>query len=174
VTDELRDIPGYPDYAITRDGRVWSMTRIDLQNRLLIGKWLSPIQGCNNYLSVSLRLAGKTKRVSVHRLVLEAFVGPCPAGMEACHNNGVRTDNRVENLRWDTRKENVRDSRIHGTQIRGASSGQAKLNEDEVRIIFHAYHDGYYTQREIAEAFGVSKSSVEGICQKRTWSHLWD
>lgn len=50
----------------------------------------------------------------IHRLVLEAFVGPCPTGMEGCHNNGDPTDNRLANLRWDTHAENQRDILRHG------------------------------------------------------------
>ncbi len=50
-----------------------------------------------------------------HRAVLLAFVGPCPEGMEACHNNGDPLDNRVENLRWDTRSNNTLDKVAHGT-----------------------------------------------------------
>lgn len=63
------------------------------------------------YLRV--RVAGKDRYV--HRLVLEAFVGPCPPGMETCHNNGDRFDNRLENLRWDTPSNNGRDKAKHGT-----------------------------------------------------------
>lgn len=55
------------------------------------------------------------RRVFVHRLVLDAFVGPCPDGMEGCHNNGNPADNRVENLRWDTRSANVIDIRERRT-----------------------------------------------------------
>jgi hypothetical protein len=51
----------------------------------------------------------------VHQLVLEAFVGPRPRGMESCHNNGNQTDNRLVNLRWDTKSENNLDRVRHGT-----------------------------------------------------------
>jgi hypothetical protein len=51
----------------------------------------------------------------VHRLVLLAWVGPPPAGTEACHNNGMADDNRLVNLRWGTRSENTRDMVSHGT-----------------------------------------------------------
>lgn len=58
---------------------------------------------------------GATKRQWVHRLVLSAFTGPCPPGMECCHNDGDPSNNRPENLRWDTRSSNARDKRVHGT-----------------------------------------------------------
>lgn len=51
----------------------------------------------------------------VHRLVLEAFVGPCPDGTVGCHNDGDTTNNSVGNLRWDTPGANNRDKRTHGT-----------------------------------------------------------
>ena len=49
------------------------------------------------------------KTVAAHRMVLSAFVGPCPDGLEACHRNGIRDDNRIENLRWDTHAKNLAD-----------------------------------------------------------------
>jgi hypothetical protein len=54
----------------------------------------------------------------IHTLALEAFVGPCPPGMEGCHNNGDGLDNRLSNLRWDTKSANSRDSVRHGTHVR--------------------------------------------------------
>jgi hypothetical protein len=51
----------------------------------------------------------------VHRLVLEAFVGPCPEGMVGCHNDGDPLNNRLDNLRWDTPSNNERDKWVHGT-----------------------------------------------------------
>ena len=69
----------------------------------------------NGYIHVMLRFGGKSYCKSVHRLVLEAFVGQCPDWMEGCHNNGDRADNRLENLRWDTPKANNSDKEEHGT-----------------------------------------------------------
>jgi hypothetical protein len=51
----------------------------------------------------------------VHRLVLKAFVGPCPEGMEGCHWDGDACNNKLDNLRWATHAENVEDSIRHGT-----------------------------------------------------------
>lgn len=67
------------------------------------------------YCKVSLSKDRKIEFAFVHRLVLEAFVGPRPDGMEVCHNDAVKTDNRPSNLRWDTHSENGRDHyRKHG------------------------------------------------------------
>lgn len=66
------------------------------------------------YLRISLRKDGKSHHFRVHRLVLEAFVGPCPEGTEACHGDGDRSNNRLENLRWDTKSENQYDRVRHG------------------------------------------------------------
>lgn len=61
---------------------------------------------------------GKITRVCVHRLVLLAFVGPCPLGYEGCHNDGKAWNNHISNLRWDTHKSNQADRRKHGTNTK--------------------------------------------------------
>lgn len=66
------------------------------------------------YLRVGLSANGETRRFMVHRLVLEAFTGPCPVGMEACHGDGNPVNNHLENLRWDTKRENMNDRTRHG------------------------------------------------------------
>ncbi len=73
------------------------------------------VTGKKDYRTVMITVDGKYAPQLVHRLVLQAFAGPCPAGMEACHNNGIARDNRPENLRWDTHKANCADQALHGT-----------------------------------------------------------
>ena len=126
---------------------------------------------------VSLCKNSKTYTRTIHRLVLKTYVGPCPKGMEACHNNGIKIDNRFENLRWHTRSNNRYDSVKHGThpglRRKGQSHPMSKLTENQVTLIFNAYHDGAYTQQELASYFGISRSTVEDIVHKNTWRHLW-
>lgn len=62
---------------------------------------------------------GKRTRKSVARLVLEAFVGPCPDGLEAAHLDGDRLNNNADNLAWKTHLENIRDKYDHGTMFYG-------------------------------------------------------
>jgi HNH endonuclease len=76
---------------------------------------LSPATNRKGYKSVSLRRDGKARTQQVHALVLEAFVGPRPAGFVTRHLDGNPANNDLTNLRWGTHSENVRDSIAHGT-----------------------------------------------------------
>lgn len=79
------------------------------------GRILASRQTAKGYVIVTLnRSWGNSVQRRVHRLVLEAFVGPCPEGQEGCHGPGGPSDNRLENIRWDTREENARDIVRHG------------------------------------------------------------
>jgi hypothetical protein len=68
-----------------------------------------------DYLTVNLERGDEKRRVRIHTLVIEAFVGPRPGGLEACHGPGGSDDNSRPNLRWDTRRENMLDEVRHGT-----------------------------------------------------------
>lgn len=122
VPDGLREIAEFSGYGVTPDGRVWSR-RVKGANssaRGKLGPW-KPYQAIRRtkggkYVVVCFRDdTGKSHTRYVHRLVLEAFVGPCPPGMVACHNDGDSANNAVGNLRWDTVKNNIGDKYRHGT-----------------------------------------------------------
>lgn len=108
----------------------------------------------------------------VHRLVLLAFVGPCPEGMEACHNNGDRRDNRLENLRWDTRRKNIQDREKHGMTARGKRHGKSKLTEEDVVKIRHLFGKCGYTSRTLGRMFNVSYMTVYHAVVRNTWKHV--
>jgi hypothetical protein len=121
--------------------------------------------------SVALYLRGRSKYLSVHRLVLIAFVGPPPRGMESCHDDGNARNNRVTNLRWDTKKNNLNDRVKHGTLSKGEKHGMVILRERDVFEIRKAASDGF-VQRRIAEQFGISFSTVSKIVLRKTWKHI--
>ena len=98
-----RSIPGFTRYMVDETGQVFGMS----------GGPLKPTVSTSGYLVVSLRRDGKTYRRPVHRLVLMAFVGP-GNGLDCCHANGDKLDNRLSNLRWGTRSENILDQVRHG------------------------------------------------------------
>jgi HNH endonuclease/NUMOD4 motif len=108
-------------YKISTFGRVKSAMRKR-------GKgWRTVFRGCwgfkqfsehYGYKTVVLSKNGRNKRAFVHRLVLEAFVGPCPVGLECCHRDHVKSNNCLQNLRWDTRENNYMDSIIRDVKER--------------------------------------------------------
>jgi hypothetical protein len=102
-------VVGFDDlYEVSNFGRVRSVRRPGSAGGLI-----APAAHPSGHLYIGLH-RGKRTSVQVHRLVLEAFVGACPQGMEALHANGDPADNRLENLRWGTRSENQRDRIRHG------------------------------------------------------------
>jgi hypothetical protein len=107
----------------------------------------------------------------VHRLVLEAFVGPCPEGMEGCHNDGNRLNNDLSNLRWGTRSDNRDDARKHGTMSLGSRHPAAKLREEDIPAIRQLRDQGLFLW-QIAERFGVSKSLIHLVLKGRNWKHV--
>lgn len=119
--EEWRAVVGYEGhYEVSNQGRLRSLDRVvEYKNgveRMHKGKVLKLGKHKFGYLKVELHKDGKITHTNIHRLVLEAFTGPCPDGMEACHNDGNPTNNTIENLRWGTRSENRQDAVKHGTQ----------------------------------------------------------
>jgi hypothetical protein len=106
----------------------------------------------------------------VHDLVLEAFVGPRPEGMQCRHMDGSKTNNVPSNLQWGTPLENSRDKATHGTQCRGRAIYKAVLNEDMVR----ALRRDTGMLREIAERHGLPISTVGHVRSRRTWAWVED
>lgn len=162
-TKMKKQVPDFPNYFATKGGRIWSTKRG--------GRWLKP--NWTGRLVVGLYKNRRPHRRLVHRLVLETFIGPCPVGMEACHNNGNRQDNRLANLRWDTHSNNVKDAVKHGTHIdnRGEKNGQAKLRASDIRTI-RGLLKLKTPQVEIAEIFHISRATVTEIKYKKRWKHI--
>jgi hypothetical protein len=88
-----------------------------VQNFCYGPRLLRPITTQYGYQQVNI----DRRIVFLHRVVLLAFVGPRPANCEACHSNGIRSDNRLANLRWDTRESNVAD-RVRHVRMRRSTA----------------------------------------------------
>ncbi|WP_074133292.1 NUMOD4 motif-containing HNH endonuclease [Mycolicibacterium houstonense] len=112
MNEQWRPVPGYDLYEVSDQGRVRSIDRIansrwDTPKRVR-GKVLKP-STAGRYPTVTLYLQGEQHTLLIHRLVLLAFVGPCPDGHEALHFDDDPNNNRLHNLRWGSRSENSRD-----------------------------------------------------------------
>lgn len=118
---EFRDIPGFPGYRATSDGRIWS----DRQKHGFLSLFLTT----KGYARVSVYQMCRYFQRTVHSLVCETFHGPRPGGCykwHAAHQNGNKLDNRASNLRWATSSDNREDCRRHGTLPIGPSHWRAK------------------------------------------------
>lgn len=184
--EEWRDIPGYEGYYQASNlGRIRSLYRAFPRNpndekecRDIEAYCATAPRSPKKILKQAIGFAGRRfvmlckhsrgKRFQVHRLVLAAFVGECPEGMECRHLDGDHTNNRLENLRWGTRVQNAQDRVRHGTHARGEQAAAAKLTEAQVREI-RADPRG---ARRLARVYGVSMVAIHYIKTRRTWTHV--
>lgn len=156
--EEWRNIPSLPNYEVSSVGRVRHKTRKRIRTPLVSKGGTQRGEG---YLSVNVFMAaeGRNRHFAVHRLVCEAFHGPCPLGHQCAHNNGIRNDNRPENLRWVTAIENAEDKQRHGTTVRGAKHKLAKLAPSDIQAILAAAAQGA-SSGELGRKFGVSRQVI--------------
>lgn len=103
------------NYEVSNAGSVRSLDRLDHKGSRRSGARINAAVAKSGHLYATLSRNGHRRKVGVHVLVLEAFVGPRPDGMDGCHWNGDPGDNRLPNLRWDTRSANILDSVRNGS-----------------------------------------------------------
>lgn len=153
-----RSIPGYEDsYEASTEGRIRSIDRMrrgpNGNPEIHRGKILRPYANSRcRYLYVTL--SGRKKRM-VHTLVAEAFLGPRPEGADVMHKNGQRGDNRLENLQYGSRAENLHDTYNYGGRMK-------KLSLDDVTEIRHRLLSGD-RPTELAKEFGVHSAAIYHI-----------
>lgn len=169
--DEIwKDIKGYEgEYQVSNLGRVKSLpryvacgkngngTRLVSERILKTGAYTK-----SGHVSVVLRKNGNGQ--PVHKLVMEAFVGKRPNGLDICHNDGNPQNNVLENLRYDTRSSNNIDIFRHGGHM-----GCCKLNEQKVKKIRKLVFDEKVSRAEVARKFKVSARTVQNICKGKTF-----
>ena len=114
------------------------------------------------YFRCNLKKDGKRFDFTTHRLVAEAFIPNEESKPVVNHKNGIKTDNRVENLEWCTISENV----IHATKNRLIKT---KLTDKEALSIFNSN----FSTRELGKIYDVSSSIIWRIKNKKAYKHLW-
>src|SRR3990167_2091515 len=157
-------IPGYPQHEAGSDGTIWSL----LRGRSL----LKPCPDKDGYPLVGLWKDGKATTYRVATLILLTFSGPRPEGTEARHYpDPTRSNNRADNLRWDTHANNIADKLIHGTHQCGEKHGMHAMTEEDIHAIDERLLAGD-DHRDIATDFGVCKQEIDAIAGRRLWSHI--
>ena len=171
---QYKDIIGFDLYRVGSDGSVWSRRPIKRNWKTPLSDWvrLKPVLR-RGYQRVGLRFikGDRLRWRSVHRLVLDAFVGQCPVGCQCCHRDGNKENNHVENLYWGTSKQNAEDSIRLGRIERGSSSHASKLMDHEVRAIRERRLAGVST-RQLGREYRISHTSVSQLVLGKTWSHV--
>lgn len=169
-------IEGFDGYEVSNAGNVRSWLSKNGRGRARSPHALAALPFADSeYLRVSLRSGGVAFTKRVHRLVLEAFVGPCPEGLEGCHGDGNAANNRIENLRWGTKNSNAQDRIDHGRQVRGEAVGISALTDAQVAEIRERIAAGQWRRgdgRHYSRKFGVGDSAISSVKHNQTWSHI--
>lgn len=168
---EFRNVADFPGYQVGEDGSVLSFLSCSAF-KLLPGEFrnLSVNHNKHGHCFVRLRKDGKSIKKYVHRLVLEAFVGPCPERMECRHLDNNPMNNNLRNLAWGTKAENEADKIGNQTTNRVERNGMSKLTVKEVEEIRARYAAGGMSQLALGKEYGVSDGTVCNIVQNKSWT----
>ena len=174
MIEEYRDIEGYEGlYQVSNLGNVKSLTRMvyNGHNYYSVKEKILKPGICNKgYKRNGLSKDNKQKHYATHRLVATAFI-PNPEGKpQVNHINGIKDDNRIENLEWNTASENVIHAFDTGlrTKLKGVKHNMVKLTEKDVLEI----RASNKTNKILGETYGVSETTVSAVKHRKTWTHI--
>lgn len=150
------------------------------------GRLLSQSLVSGGYWRVSACVNGRELTCPVHRLVAEAFLGPCPPGMCVNHKDGCKQNNYPSNLEYVTPAGNSRHAMLMGLcpsgerhgrytaphrTARGERVNTCRLTEADVRLARMLRADGWTLPR-LCIRFGLSKSAMHALCTRKNWGHV--
>jgi len=166
-----RPVIGYEGvYEVSSLGRI---KRIARTRGAVPGRILKSYQGNRPYVSIILTKNCSPHTYSLHRIVAEAFHGPCPDGYEANHKNGITSDNRACNLEWVTPIANMQHSiTTLGRNLIGENHPMARLTKDEVLEIRRLHTSTKLSMSEIASRFQTGRANIWLIVHRRNWRHI--
>lgn len=164
--ESFKRIPWAPWYFISDLGRIVGMSPTRP------GTVIRPAVLPNGYLTAKLVEQNRVaKHNYIHRVVLSVFSGESPKGMQCAHCDGVKTNNRLSNLRWATFTENASDKAAHGTLLLGDEHPISKINSRiaaDIKVLLHLGQK----QCDVARQLAVHISCVANIAQNKTWKHV--
>lgn len=168
---ELRPVVGYEGlYSVTRDGRVWSEVRRVPRGKGFVtipGKCLQQSIGSHGYFTVQFFTDARGMHKPIHRVLAEAWMPrERPEASQVNHKNGVKTDNRIENLEWVTQSENMQHAYDIGLHGRANKLTDTQAKEALARVASGA------SQREVANEFGVTQCLISSLWLGKTYKHI--
>lgn len=172
MSDEIwRPVVGYLGaYEVSNHGRVKRVGRYGTPGQILKGI----IHGAGGHVRVNLSYRGVARLTYVHRIVLEAFVGPCPDGYQCRHfPDRDPRNNHLDNLSWGTAQQNALDKATHGTHPdrKGEKHPLAKLTEAAIERARKLNAQGV-SQARIGAELGVHQSAISRVLRGKRWTHL--
>ena len=160
-----KDVKGYEGiYQVSNLGNV-----INLKSRKS-NPFLKPVLTSRGYFQVFL-FVNCPKRILLHRLVAEHFILNIDNKPQVNHINGIKTDNRVENLEWVTAGENMKHGRVTGliNSPKGERHPNAKITQRQVDEIRNFFLINNYSVKELSQKYNVSQSVIYGAVTYRTY-----
>ena len=180
MSEQWKPIADWPNYEISDTGRV---RRAKARRRSAapgVGDLLRPFAREDAYLTINLTrdaIGGRheQKRCDVHRLVVAAFLGPIPAGMEVNHKDLNKHNPRLDNLEVVTRSANLKHAYRHGRiphlKRAGHQNSNTRLTSaDVIQIRWRAAFGEKL--KHIRAQFGLGHAGISHIVHRRTWRHL--
>lgn len=162
----MTKIPNYENYMVDELGQIWSLPKKTRKSTRLIKPLFHPITG---YMHLDLCSNGKVKKFLVHRLVAITLIPNPDNKPQVNHINGIKTDNRPQNLEWCTPSENQKHSiKIGIRTTKGVKNSQCKLSENDVIYIRNSKERGCV----LAKQFNISQPTICDIQKGRSWNHI--
>lgn len=169
-----KDIPLFNGrYQVSNTGLIRSATWVDAAGHIRRGKILKQNMDSSGYVQITLVYENKTKLFLLHRLIAKTFL-PLIQGKDFVnHINGIKHDNRVDNLEWCTKRENSVHSFAIGLQCnKGDNHPANKLTTKDVIKIREIRSLTNIPYKKLGLLFGISKTQTRDICILKSWRHI--